>query len=76
MRGAEPCSATGLPAITNHSYTVTVRLTFSIDDDVLRLARLRAAALGTTVDQLVREYLERLAGPHDPAADAEEFERL
>jgi hypothetical protein len=32
--------------------------------------------MGTNVNQLVREYLEQLAGEFDPAADAAEFERL
>ncbi len=43
-------------------------LTLSIDDDMLRRARERAAANGTSVNQLVRDYLERLAGPSDSAA--------
>jgi hypothetical protein len=32
--------------------------------------------MGTSVNQLVREYLERFAGKSDPALDAAEFERL
>lgn len=48
----------------------------SIDDEVIQRARLRAEALGTSVDQLVREYLEQLVGKTDPDADAAEFERL
>ena len=43
-------------------------LTLSLDDDVLRRARERAAANGTSVNQLVRDYLERLVGPGDRAA--------
>jgi hypothetical protein len=53
-----------------------MNVTFSIDDDVIRRARSRAEALGTSVDQLVRDYLEILAGKSDPDADAAEFERL
>lgn len=45
-------------------------LTLSVDDDVLRRARERAAANGTSVNQLVRDYLERLVGPGDSAARA------
>jgi len=41
---------------------------------VIRKARQRAEALGSSVNQLVREYLEGLAGKTD--ADAAEFERL
>ena len=42
----------------------------------MRQARNHAEALGTSVNQLVREYLEQLAGKADPDADAAEFERL
>ena len=40
-------------------------LTLSIEDDVLRRARERAAANGTSVNQLVRELLEQYAGGGD-----------
>jgi hypothetical protein len=53
-----------------------MNVTLSIDDDVLREARRRAEALGTSVNQLVREYLEQFAGKRDPAADAAELRRL
>ena len=53
-----------------------MNVTLSIDSEVLRKVRLRAEAMGTSVNQLVREYLEQLAGEFDPAADAAEFERL
>ncbi|MDR3699610.1 MAG: hypothetical protein P4L56_08250 [Candidatus Sulfopaludibacter sp.] len=48
----------------------------SIDDEDLRKARRRAEAMGTSVNQLVREYIEHLAGKTDAEADAREFERL
>ena len=32
--------------------------------------------MGTSVNQLVREYLEQIAGEGDAEANAEEFERL
>ena len=32
--------------------------------------------MGTSVNQLVREFLEQLAGKTDADADADEFERL
>jgi len=53
-----------------------MNVTLSIDDEVIRKARRRAEVLGTSVNQLVREYLEDLAGKTDPEADAAEFERL
>jgi hypothetical protein len=53
-----------------------MNVTLSVDEEVIREARRHAEALGTSVNQLVREYLERLAGKSDPAANAAEFERL
>lgn len=58
------------------TYYVSVNVTLSIDDEVVVRARRRAEALGTSLNQLVREYLEQLAGTSDPARDAAEFERL
>jgi plasmid stability protein len=44
-------------------------LTLVIDDDVLKRARIRALEHGTSVNALVREYLERYAaGSGQPAA--------
>lgn len=40
-------------------------LTLTIDDDVLKKARIHALERGTSVNALVREYLERIA--HDDA---------
>ena len=53
-----------------------MNVTLSIGDEILQEARRRAEAMGTSVNQLVREYLEQLAGKSDPNADAEEFERV
>ena len=53
-----------------------MNITLSINDEVIQEARQRAEAMGKSVNQLVREYLERLAGRADGSADAEEFERL
>jgi antitoxin component of RelBE/YafQ-DinJ toxin-antitoxin module len=58
------------------TYSVYMNVTLSVDDEVVSRARRRAEALGTSVNQLVREYLEQLAGKTDPNADADEFERL
>ena len=51
-------------------------MTLSIADETIRAARKRAEAMGTSVNQLVRDYLEQFAGKSDPQADAAEFERL
>jgi plasmid stability protein len=37
-------------------------LTITIDDEVLKRARLRATEQGTSVNSIVREYLEQYAG--------------
>lgn len=53
-----------------------MNLTLSVDEETLKLARRRAEALGTSVNQLVRDYLNVLAGGRDAEADAREFARL
>jgi hypothetical protein len=53
-----------------------MNVTLSVDDEVILRARRHADALGTSVNQLIREYLEELAGSGDPDRDADEFERL
>ena len=55
---------------------VYMYVTLSIDDQLIREARRRAEAMGTTVNQLVRQYLEEFVGKSDSSADATEFERL
>lgn len=61
---------------TVRTYYVYMNVTLSVDDEIILRARRRAEALGTSVNQLVREYLEQLAGKLDPNEDAAEFERL
>ena len=53
-----------------------MNVTLSVEDEVIEAARQRAKVLGTSVNQLVRDYLEQLAGKSDPDADAAEFEKL
>ncbi|MBV8051412.1 MAG: hypothetical protein JOZ80_09500 [Acidobacteriaceae bacterium] len=53
-----------------------MNLTLSIDDRIIGIARRRAEALGTSVNQLVRDYLEQLAGGTDLTFLAREFEKL
>ena len=53
-----------------------MNITLSVDDELIRRARQKAEVLGTSVNQLVRDYLEQLAGVSDPVADAAEFTRL
>jgi hypothetical protein len=53
-----------------------MNLTLAIPDQVIHAARRRAEAMGTSLNQLVREYLEELAGKSDSNEVAAEFERL
>ena len=53
-----------------------MNLTLAIADDTILEARRRAEAMGTSVNQLVRDYLEQFAGKTNPELDAAEFERL
>jgi len=53
-----------------------MNVTLSIDDEVVQEARRRAEAMGTSVNQLVRDYLEQFTGKVDLNAAAAEFERL
>ena len=53
-----------------------MNLTLSVDDEVVRHARKVAEATGTSINQLVRDYLSQLAGNTDHVADAREIERL
>ena len=40
-------------------------LTITIDEDTLKKARLRALAQGTSVNAILRDFLERYSGIHD-----------
>lgn len=53
-----------------------MNITLSVDDEVIGSARRRAEALGTSVNQLVRDYLAQLAGESDAAAETDELIRL
>lgn len=55
---------------------LTLNLTLSLDEEVVSKAHKRAEEMGTSVDLLVQEYLERLAVTPDPEWVAEEFVRL
>ena len=53
-----------------------MNITLAVDDEIIESARRTADSLGTSVNKLVRDYLEQLSGKSDPALDAAEFERL
>jgi anti-sigma factor ChrR (cupin superfamily) len=48
-------------------------LTLTIDADLLKRARMRALERDTSVNALVREYLETLAGPTKKREALDEF---
>lgn len=53
-----------------------MNLTLSVKEDVLKRARAAARARGTSVNQLVREFLESLAGLSEPEREVAELRRL
>ncbi len=53
-----------------------VNLTLSADADLIAKARAYAQSRNTTVNQLIRDYLDRLTGRLDPQQAAEEFAEL
>jgi hypothetical protein len=58
------------------TYTVSMNITLSVDEKTVVRARKRAEALGKSLNQLVRDYLQKLAGADDAERSIEEFERL
>jgi Family of unknown function (DUF6364) len=48
-------------------------LTLTVEEEVLRKARIRALELGTSVNALVRSYLRQLAGRSTAAEGIAEF---
>jgi len=53
-----------------------MNITLSIDERLARRARKKAEAMGKTLNQLIREYFERLAGSDDAERDVAELRRL
>ena len=53
-----------------------MNVTLSIDEQLVARARKRAEALGKSLNQLIRDYLEKLAGSDDPESSIKEFEKL
>jgi predicted HicB family RNase H-like nuclease len=45
----------------NRADHLLMRITFRLDEDLLRRARLWAGLRGTTLNQYLREYLEKIA---------------
>jgi hypothetical protein len=53
-----------------------MNLTLSVDEHLVERARERADALGKSLNQMVRDYLSKLAGGDDPKESMSEFRRL
>jgi Family of unknown function (DUF6364) len=53
-----------------------MNITLSVDEQLVERARKRANALGKSLNQLVRDYLQKLAGGDNPEQSIEEFRRL
>jgi hypothetical protein len=58
------------------TYYVLVNITLSVDERLVRRARKKAGAMGKSLNQVVREYLERLAGSDDAERDVAELRQL
>jgi Family of unknown function (DUF6364) len=68
----------GVPIDTRYmrTYTVSMNVTLSIDEQTVERARKKAEALGKSLNQLIRDYLQTLAGGDDPERSIAEFKRL
>ena len=53
-----------------------MNLTLSVDEQLVAQARKRASALGKSLNQLIRDYLQTLAGGDDPERSIDEFQNL
>ncbi len=58
------------------TYTVDMNITLSVDDRLVEEARKLAQARGTSLNQLVRVYLEGLVRPQRHESFANELRRL
>jgi hypothetical protein len=53
-----------------------MNLTLSVDEQLVEQARKRARALGKSLNQLIRDYLQTLAGGDNPERSIDEFRKL
>ena len=53
-----------------------MNLTLSVDERLVQDARKTADAMGKSLNQLIREYLEQLTARDHPAGDVEEIRLL
>jgi hypothetical protein len=55
---------------------VFVNLTLSLDEQLVTRARKRAEAMGKSLNQMIRDYLQNVAGGDDAERSIREFKRL
>jgi hypothetical protein len=53
-----------------------MNVSLALDERLVVRAREKAASLGKSLEQVIGDYLERLAGSDDPDRSIEEFRRL
>ena len=53
-----------------------MNVTLSIDDQLVERARKKAEALGKSLNQLIRDYLQTVAGGDDAERSIQEFKKL
>lgn len=53
-----------------------MNVTLSLDDQLVTRARKKAEALGKSLNQLIRDYLQTVAGGDDSERSIDEFKRL
>ena len=53
-----------------------MNVTLSLDEQVVSRARKKAAAVGKSLNQLIRDYLQSFASTTGPEESIEEFRRL
>jgi hypothetical protein len=53
-----------------------MNVTLSIDDQLVSRARKKAEAMGKSLNQLIRDYLQSVAGGDNAERSIEEFKRL
>jgi antitoxin component of RelBE/YafQ-DinJ toxin-antitoxin module len=58
------------------TYPVCMNVTLSLEDDVVEEARKVAAGMGTSLNQLIRDYLRQLTARHEVERDLAELRAL
>jgi len=72
LKGRKPHLGTGHV----RTYPVRMNVTLSIEEQVIVRARKKAEAMGKSLNQMIREYLEKGAGNDDPERSIAELKRL